>query len=178
VSPADEPTASPQPGPRPQGSSQEDDPLKRLGELQKNLGDLLRPILKVWRDMDANSANAHQQVEEAYEFICEKIFVVDGPLDPERYDKIYQLFENAWQEENEKYEPYEGALETHNKRRGRDLTVAEAGVDLEALGGFRKKYIFAVRDFHAQMVAIEDYLTARIAPPQKAPAPGSGYGSG
>lgn len=171
MSPADEPAVPPQPGAPPQGSSQEDDPLKRLGELQKNLGDLLRPILKVRPDMDANSANAHQQVEEAYDFICERLFVADGLLDPGRYDKMYQLFEDVWQEENEKYEPYEGALETHNKRRESSLTVAEAGADLEALVGFRKKYILAVRDFHAQMVAIQDYLTARIAPPHQAPTP-------
>lgn len=121
--------------------------------------------------MDANAADAHRQVDEIYTLISEEIFITQGPLDPERYDEMYQLFEDAWQEENEKYEPYEGALETYNVRKEEGPTVAERGDDLVALGEFRKRYIFAVRDFHAQVVTIEDYLRERTAPPQ-APAPG------
>jgi hypothetical protein len=142
-----------------------------LGVLQKELGDLLHPILKVRRRMDANATDAHRQVDGIYSLISERIFIATGPLDPERYEEMYQLFEDAWQEENEKYEPYEGALETYLVRKESGPTVAERGADLEALGGFRKKYIFAVRDFHAQVVTIEDYLREQNSPPQ-APAPG------
>lgn len=171
MSSADEPTESPQPGP-PQGSSQEDDPAPSLGDLQKKLVDLLRPIAKNARLMDDSAAAAHQIAEDIYSFVSEKVFIADGKLDPARYERLWRLFEMVWEEEYDTYDVYEGVLERHKKRRERDLTVAETSADLEVLVGWRRKYIRKLREFKDQVVTVEGYQSGRVEPPQQASDPG------
>lgn len=171
MSSADEPAAFPQPGP-PQGSSQEDDPPPSLGDLQKKLVDLLRPIAKSARLMDDSAAAAHQIAEDIYSFVSEKVFIADGKLDPARYEHLWRLFEMVWEEENDTYDVYEGVLERHKKRRERDLTVAETSADLEVLVGWRRRYIRKLRELKDQVVTVEGYQSGRVEPPQQASDPG------
>jgi hypothetical protein len=147
-----------------QSSSQEENRPQNLGDWQKKLADLLRPVANDAPLMDDSAEDAHQIVKDIYSFIGGKVFIADQ-LDPGRYEDSRRLFETARQEEDDTYYVYVGILERHRDRRQRDLPAAEAGADLKVVAEWRRKYIHKVQEFHTQVVTIEGYLSGPVAPP-------------
>ena len=86
---------SPQPGP-PQGCLRKTIRPRALGDLQKNLVDLLLLSPRAARPWMTVRRLPTRIAEDIYSFVSEKVFIADGKLDPARYEHMWRLFENVW----------------------------------------------------------------------------------
>jgi hypothetical protein len=144
------------------GRQPHDGLIDRLAELQSTLADLLRPIDDDARRMDASVEDAHKLVVAIRGFVKQSVFGPGGPLDASKYRDNYNAFEDARVHENDMYEVYGEDLERYQKRRRKDLGVAESDSDKLALVQRRRVYISALEAFHAQVSVIVGYLQERL----------------
>jgi hypothetical protein len=139
--------------------------IKQLAKLQSTLTDLLRPIDDDARLMDASLEDAHKLVQDIRSVMKQKVFGRGGPLDPSAYKDTFDAFERARVDENDMYEVYADDLERYEKRRRKDLGLAESDSDKLALVQRRRVYIPKLLAFQAQVSAILNYLRKRPSRP-------------
>lgn len=141
------------------------DLIERLGNLQSSFVDAMRPIDDDPRLMDASSKDVHKFVEDIRSVIKNEVFGPDGLLDPFQYRDNYEAFERARAAENDMYEVYADDLERYEKRRRKDLGIAESDSDRLAVVRRRREYIPLVQAVEEQASAIHQFLRERPSSP-------------
>lgn len=135
-----------------------DDILKRFARLQLTLTDLLDAVDGNAQWMDASLADAHRLVEEVRSCAKQTVFCSHDPINSSTFQRDYRAFEKARAEENDACEVYSDALERHQRRRVKDLCIAESDSDKLALVRRRRDYITKIIVFRANASAILDEL--------------------
>ncbi len=136
-----------------------DDILKRLARLQLTFTDLLEAVDDDAQWMDASMADAHRLVEELRSCARQTVFSSHGPMNSSAFQRACKAFEKARIEENDACEVYFDALERYQRRRVKDLSVAESDSDKFALVRRRRDYISKLLTFQAKASAILDKLS-------------------
>lgn len=134
------------------------DILKRLARLQLTLTDLLDAVDDDAQWMDASLADAHRLVEELRSCAKQMVFCSHGSMNSSAFRRGYKAFEKARIEENDACEVYSDVLERYQRRRVKDLSVAESDSDKLALVRRRRDYISRLLVFQAKASAILDEL--------------------
>jgi hypothetical protein len=160
----------PHAGTQPRSPSQPRQPdrtgaLKNVAELESKLAAVVSVIVDNARTLDASSEDVHKIVEDLRRALKQEAFVPGGLLDPSIYRETYNSFEVTYAAENDMYEAYVDALERYERRRVRDLSVAESDSDRLALVERRREYIPTLLEFQEQVKAILDYLAERSSSP-------------
>jgi hypothetical protein len=135
-----------------------DNILKRLVRLQLTLTDLLGAVDDDPQRMDASLEDAHRLVEEVRSCVKQRVFHSEDPTNSSVPQRGYKKFENVRGAENDAYEVYSDALERYQKRRMKDLSVAESVSDKLALVRRRRDYISKLLAFMTKASAILDEL--------------------
>ena len=135
-----------------------DDIVKRLARLQLTLTDLLGPIDDDARRMDASLEDAHSLIEDIRGWARHGLFRPHGRTNFAAFQRSHKALERARVAENDAYEVYSEDLERYQKRRRKDLGVAESDSDRLALVRRRRDYISKVLAFQAKASAILDEL--------------------
>jgi ferric-dicitrate binding protein FerR (iron transport regulator) len=135
-----------------------DDVLKRLAGLQLTLMDLLGAVDDDAQRMDASLEDAHRLVEEVRSCAKQRVVRSHGSMNSSACQKDYKAFEKARVEENDAYEVYSDTLERYQRRRMKDLSVAESDSDKLALVRRRRDYISKLLAFQAKASAILNEL--------------------
>jgi hypothetical protein len=128
-----------------------------LTGLLSKLEGLLRAVNDDAQRMDASLKDAHKLVEG----IWRAVFGEGGALDPREYEDNYRTLKRDREAENDMHEVYASALERYQRRRARDLGVAESDSDTLALVRRRREYISKLEAFKTQASSIGDYLSGR-----------------
>lgn len=131
--------------------------LKRLARLQLTLTDLLDAVDDDAQWMDASLADAHRLVEEVRSCAKQTVFRSIGSMNSSAF-RDYKGFEKTRVEENDACEVYSDVLERYQRRRVKDLSVAESDSDKLALVRRRRDYISKLLAFQAKTSAILDEL--------------------
>lgn len=127
------------------------DILKRLAGLHLTLADLLGAVDDHAQWMDASLEDAHRLVEEVRSYARQRVFFPRrGPEDPSAYPKNVKEFEKARTAENDAYAVYSYVLECYQRRRLKDLSVAESDSDQLALVKRRRDYISRLATFQSR----------------------------
>lgn len=111
--------------------------------------------------IDASLDDTHEIASRLCRLAKHRVFVEDGPLPPSAYPDIYRQFEQTRADESDVYEVYTDDLERHQKRRRKDLTIADSDADKSAVVKRRRMYIAILFDLHAQISEIARILAAR-----------------
>ena len=140
------------------------DAAARLAVLEATLRDLLNSIEYEARLMDASLDDAHQIAVSICQIVKASVFGQDGPLNPSSYLDNYRKFDTACIEESDLYEVYADDLERQQKRRRKDLAVADSDADKFAVVKRRRGYISSLAALRAEASAILDLLGGQGAP--------------
>lgn len=147
-----------------------DDILKRLARLQLTLTDLLDAVDDDAQWMDASMADAHRLVEELRSCAKQIVFSSHGSMNS-AFQRTCKAFAKTRIEENDACEVYFDALERYQRRRVKDLSVAESDSDKLALVRRRRDYISKLLAFQAKASAILDKLSERSSSAAVTPRP-------
>lgn len=129
-----------------------------LAHQMSTLRRILRSVGDEARLMDASLNDTHEIANRVGSLVKYGIFRPDGPLPASAHPDIYGQFEQARADESDVYEVYADDLERHQKRRRKDLTIADADADKFAVVKRRRTYIATLFDFYVQISEIVDRL--------------------
>jgi hypothetical protein len=144
----------------PGSSSPAPDVIEQLTTLQSTL-DQINDDAQL---LDANSQDIHEQVKQIREILKAKLFGVNGPRNPSIGEELYLSYKTACDAEYDQYNIYSATLDRYEKRRKRDLSVADVDEDTETLVQRRRKYIPKLRSFYSNAKAILDSLNEKSSP--------------
>jgi hypothetical protein len=130
--------------------------IQQLATLQVTLTNLLRAVDDDARRMDASLDDAHKLVEDIRTVVKFTIFSSGNPPSHSIDQKVYNSFEQARVAENDFHEIYSEDLECYQKRRRRNLNVADSDSDKLALVKRRRVYISALLAFQIEASVILD----------------------
>lgn len=130
------------------------DVFERLTRLQSTLTNLLRPVDDDAQLMDASLEDAHELTNNIRSTVKQLVFGANGPLDLSTIREDYDAFEGACVDKNDMYEVYADDLKRYQKRRRKDLSVAESDSDRLALVRRRRVYISALLAFQMRVSSI------------------------
>jgi hypothetical protein len=125
------------------------------------LRDILQSVGDEARLMDASLDDTHEIASRAGRLVKYGVFGPESPFPASAYPDIYAQFEQARADESDVYEVYADDLERHQKRRRKDLTIADADADKFAVVRRRRTYIAILFDFHAQISEIVERLATQ-----------------
>ena len=131
-----------------------------LAHQLSTLTDILRSVGDEARLMDASLHDTHEIASRAGRLVKYGIFGPDGPWPTSPHPDTYLQFEQVRADENDVYEVYADDLERQQKRRRKDLTIADADADKTAVAKRRRTYIAILFDFRTQISEIVDRLAA------------------
>lgn len=131
-----------------------------LARQMSMLTDILQYVGDEARLMDASLDDTHEIAGHVSRLVKYGIFGSDGPLSMSSHSDIYCQFEQAQADESDVYEVYADDLERHQKRRRKDLALADADADKATVTNRRRSYIAILFDFCAQVSKIVDRLDA------------------
>jgi hypothetical protein len=134
-----------------------DDVVERLVRLQSTLTNLLRPVDDDARLMDASMEDAHELTNKIRNIVRQLVFAARSPLNS-RNRADYEAFEGSRVDENDMYEVYADDLKRYQKRRRKDLSVAESDSDRLALVRRRRAYVSVLLDFNVQASYMLGYI--------------------
>jgi hypothetical protein len=138
-----------------------DDILMRFARLQLILTDLLCAVDDDARRMDASLEDAHRLVEEVRSCAKNSALPSHSPRNFPAWQRDHKAFEKARVAENDTYEVYYDALERYQRRRMKDLSVAEPASDRLVLVRRRRDYIWKLLAFRAKASVILGELRER-----------------
>jgi hypothetical protein len=131
-----------------------------LARQMSTLRDILQSVGDEARLMDASLDDTHEIASRIGRLVKYGVFRPDGPFPASAYPDIYGQFEQVQADESDVYEVYADDLERHQKRRRKDLTIADADADKFAVVKRRRTYIAILFDFRTQVSEIVDRLAA------------------
>lgn len=131
--------------------------IEQLATLQSTL-DQINDDAQI---LDANSHDTHELVKQIRSIIKGELFSADGLRNPAIGKELYLAYKTACDAEYDQYNIYSRTLDRYEKRRERDLSVAEVDEDTETLVERRRKYIPKLISFHANAKAILDSLNEK-----------------
>jgi hypothetical protein len=111
--------------------------------------------------MDASLDDAHEIASRIGKLVQDRVFGSDGLCPRSDHPDIYCQFEQARNDESDVYEVYADDLERHQKRRRRDLAIADSDADKLAVVKRRRTYIAILFDLYIQISKIIDWLAAQ-----------------
>jgi hypothetical protein len=129
-----------------------------LARQMSTLAKILESVGDEARLMDASLDDTHEIASRVGRLVKYGIFGPDGLLPASAHPDIYGQFEQVRADESDVYEVYADDLERHQKRRRKDLTIAEADADKFAVVKRRRTYIATLFVFHAQISEVIDRL--------------------
>jgi hypothetical protein len=132
-----------------------------LADQMSTLTDILQSVGDEARLMDASLDDAHDIASRVGRLVKYGVFQPDGPLSTSSHSDIYGQFEQARADESDVYEVYADDLERHQKRRRKDLSIADADADKFAVAKRRRIYIATLFDFCRQISEIVDRLATQ-----------------
>jgi hypothetical protein len=124
------------------------------------LADILRAVGDEARLMDASLDDTHGIASRVGRLVKYGILGPDDLRPASFYPDIYLQFEQIRADENDAYEVYADDLERQQKRRRKDLTIADADADKTAVAKRRRTYIAILFDFRTQISEIVDRLAS------------------
>lgn len=136
----------------------------RLAAQEAILRELLNSVEYEARLMDASLEDAHDIAVGICRVVKTIVFGHGGPLDFPSYMDNSHSFETVRIDENDLYEVYADDLERHQRRRRKDLTVADSDADMLAVVKRRRAYISSLAALQAQASAILALLDAQGSP--------------
>jgi len=146
------------------GSWPPEDVGARLAAQEAILRDLLKSVEYETRLIDASLEDAHEIAIGIGRVVKASVFGQDGLLALSSYLDNYRKFDTARIDENDLYEVYADDLERHQKRRRKDLAVADSDADKFAIVKRRRGYIASLVALQVQASAILDLLSAQDTP--------------
>jgi len=132
--------------------------IEDLAHQLSTLTDILRSVGDEARLMDASLDDTHEIASRAGRLVKYRIFVPDSPWPTSPHPDTYLQFEQVRTDENDVYEVYADDLERQQRRRRKDLTIADADADKTAVTKRRRIYIAILFDFRTQISEIVDRL--------------------
>jgi hypothetical protein len=136
----------------------------RLAAQEEILRALLTSVEYETRLIDASLEDAHEIANTIGRIVKADVFGPDGPLALSAYPDNYRKFDVARVAENDLYEVYADDMERHQKRRRKDLPVADSDADKFAIVKRRRGYIASLVALQAQAAVILDLLGAQDTP--------------
>jgi hypothetical protein len=118
------------------------------------LTDLLRSVGDEAQLMDASLDDTHEIASCIGRLVAYGICGPDCPWPTSPHADTYLQFEQVRADENDVYEVYADDLERQQKRRRKDLTIADADADKAAIVKRRRTYIAILFDFRTQISEI------------------------
>jgi hypothetical protein len=146
------------------GSRTSTDVVAQLAAQEAILQALLKSVEYGTRLIDASLEDAHEIAISIGRIVKASVFAHDGPLTLSSYLDTYRKFDTARIDENDLYEVYADDLERHQKRRRKDLAVADSDADKFVVVKRRRGYIASLVALQAQASAILDLLSAQDTP--------------
>ena len=132
-----------------------------LAHQMSTLTKILQSVGDEARLMDASLDDTHEIACRVGRLVEYGIFGSDGLLPATAHPDIWGQFEQARADESDVYEVYADDLERHQKRRRKDLTIADADADKFAVVKRRRTYIVTLFDFHTRISEIVDRLATQ-----------------
>lgn len=135
-----------------------------IHDLKRHLSTLTAIVQSVSdeaRLIDASLDDTHEVASHLGRLVTHRVFGDNGPLPASAYPDIYRQFERARSDESDVYEVYADDLERHQRRRRKDLTIADSDADKSAVVKRRRTYLAILFDLHTQISVIDKRLTAR-----------------
>lgn len=131
-----------------------------LARQMSTLTDIVRSVGDEARLIDASLDDTHGIASRIGMLVKYGILGADELRSASFHPEIYLQFEQIRADENDAYEVYADNLERQQKRRRKDLTIADADADKAAVTKRRRTYIAILFDFHAQISEIINRLAA------------------
>lgn len=129
-----------------------------LARQLSTLREILRAVSEEARLMDASLDDTHEIASRIGELVQHRVFGSDGACARSDYMDIYGQFEQTRDDESDVYEVYADDLERHQKRRRRDLAIADSDADKFAVVKRRRTYIAILFDLYSKISKIIDLL--------------------
>jgi hypothetical protein len=131
------------------GGSDAHEVAEALARQMTTLTDILGLVGYEAQLMDASLGDTHEIASRAGRLVTDGIFGSGGPLSISSHPDAYGKFERALADEGDIYELYADDLERHQKRRRKDLTVADSDADKATVTKRRRMYIATLFDYCA-----------------------------
>jgi hypothetical protein len=136
----------------------------RLAAQDEILRALLDSVEYEARLIDASLEDAHEIANSIGRIVKADVFGPGGPLALPEYLDNYRKFDAARVVENDLYEVYADDMERHQKRRRKDLPVADSDADKFAIVKRRRGYIASLVALQTQAAVILGLLGAQESP--------------